>query len=139
MQMIDLETGKIDLDQLTGIFRVIPQEFDFIDENDIVRWYSNNNDRIFGREISSLNQHVLDVHPKHSANRIKKLLADMHSGNKTKVEMVIPAKGKQIQICFYAVYDHEGKYRGCIEVTQDVSHLVKQSRLGNLWKLITKR
>ncbi|BDR58588.1 PAS domain-containing protein [Xylocopilactobacillus apicola] len=139
MEQIDLTTGSLNLSQLQNIFRIIPQEFDFIDEKDIIRWYSNNSERIFDREPSALNKHVLDVHPSKSADRIIKLLDQMHNGTVNEQVMVIPAKGKQIQISFYAVKDENEKYLGCIEVTQDVSHLVGKTKLGHMADLIKKR
>ncbi|MHC5250062.1 PAS domain-containing protein [Enterococcus sp. HY326] len=138
MSSIELETGKLTIDQLNGIFKVIPQEFDFIDENDIVRWYSNNSMRLFDRDKSALNKHVLDVHPGKSSSRITKLLEQMHSGEISQQIMVIPAKGKQIQISFFSVRDSENNYIGCIEVTQDVSHLVGKSKIGHFFNLIKK-
>lgn len=138
MLPIELESGRLTIEQLNGIFRAIPQEFDFIDENDIVKWYSNNSMRLFGRDKSALNKHVLDVHPGKSNKRINKLLDQMHSGEISQQVMVIPAKGKQIQISFFAVRDDEGNYIGCIEVTQDVSHLVGKSKIGHFLNLIKK-
>lgn len=135
MEPIKLDTGQVTLEQLIAIFKTIPQEFDLLDENDIVRWYSNNHS-LFSRDLSDLNKHVLDVHPKHSADRVKKVLAQMHDNTRDSIEMTIPAKGKQIHISFYALRDKFDRYLGCVEVTEDVTEFVKSSKLSNFLKLL---
>ena len=40
MTDISLKGGKLSIEQLNTIFETIPVEFDFIDENDIIRWSS---------------------------------------------------------------------------------------------------
>ncbi|ANK60904.1 PAS domain-containing protein [Loigolactobacillus backii] len=136
---VNLASGTLKLEQLNAIFKTIPQEFDFIDENDIVRWYSNNTNRLFARDTSKLNQPVLAVHPAHSAGRVKKVLAEMHSGERDSIQMTVPAKGKQIHIAFYALHNDSGDYIGCIEVTEDVSEFTKSSKLGNLVRLLRNK
>ncbi|MDA5388755.1 MULTISPECIES: PAS domain-containing protein [Loigolactobacillus] len=136
---VNLTTGTLKLEQLNAIFKTIPQEFDFIDENDIVRWYSNNTNRLFARDTSKLNQHVLDVHPAHSAGRVKKVLAEMHNGERDSIQMTVPAKGKQIHIAFYALHNDSGDYIGCIEVTEDISEFTKSGKIGNLVKLLRNK
>lgn len=136
MVEVSLNTGQLTTDQLNAIFQTIPQEFDFIDENDIIRWYSDNTARLFQRSKAALNQHVLDVHPKHSAHRVEAVLAQMHEGVRSSIEMIVPVHGKQVQICFYALHHADGRYLGCIEVTQDVTKLAKTTRIKNIWNLL---
>ncbi|MFD0897391.1 PAS domain-containing protein [Loigolactobacillus binensis] len=135
-QPIKLATGNLSLEQLNAIFATIDQEFDFIDENDIVRWYSNNPQRLFSRQPQHLNKHVLEVHPAHSAGRVKQVLAEMHSGTTGKVQMTVPIKNKQVHMAFYALHNPAGEYVGCIEVTEDVTPYTKKTWLGNLLQLM---
>ncbi|MGO2695512.1 PAS domain-containing protein [Bavariicoccus seileri] len=137
-EKITFDTGSLTTRQLEAIFRTIEPEFDFIDDQDIVRWYSNNRERLFKREVSALGQHVLDVHPKHSAGRIKQLLADMHSGNKDYQTVTVPIRGKIMNMTFHAVRDDAGTYLGCIEVTQDVTRFSNKSWLGHVLQLFKK-
>lgn len=140
-QQINLASGSLKLEQLNAIFATIDQEFDFIDENDIVRWYSNNTQRLFKRDTSKLNQHVLAVHPAHSAGRVKQVLAEMHDGATGKVAMTVPIRGKQVHMAFYALHNPAGEYVGCIEVTEDITEYTKTTKFGNMLKLLklTKR
>lgn len=139
MEKIDLETGYLTVEQLQALFRTIPHEFDFIDQDDIVRWYSNNRS-LFMREDKQLNQHVLEVHPAKSADRIEALLSQMKSGTKDKVSMVIPAKGTRILIQFFALRNSAGDYLGCVEVSEDVGQLIgEESKLKTLWRNFWQR
>ncbi len=47
MNEIKLKGGHLSLPELNAIFTTIPQEFDVLDENDIVVWSSMNEHRIF--------------------------------------------------------------------------------------------
>ena len=133
---INLASGSLRLEQLNAIFATIDQEFDFIDEKDIVRWYSNSPQRLFKREPKHLNQHVLDVHPAHSAGRVKQVLAEMHNGTTGKVAMTVPIHGKQVHMAFYALHNPSGDYIGCIEVTEDITTYTKTTKFGNFLKLL---
>ena len=45
MPSINLHGGQLSLDDLNAIFATIPVEFDFIDQDDIIRWSSANHHR----------------------------------------------------------------------------------------------
>lgn len=133
MANIELKDGSLTAKQLNTIFETIPQEFDFIDENDIVRWSSANRHRLFKRTDDDLGKHVLEVHPGHSQGRVKQVLHDMHSGDRDSISIMIKYHGRPVNIAFYALRDEDNKYVGCVEVTQDVTD--KQQR-GSLWRNI---
>lgn len=130
---IELKGGSLTTKQLNTIFETIPQEFDFIDENDIVRWSSANRHRLFKRTDDDLGKHVLEVHPGHSQGRVKQVLHDMHSGDRDSISIMIKYHNRPVNIAFYALRDDDNKYIGCIEVTQDVTD--KQEK-GSLWRNI---
>lgn len=133
MTEINLKGGQLTRKQLNTIFETIPQEFDFIDENDIVRWSSANRHRIFKRTDDDLGKHVLEVHPGHSEGRVKQVLHDMHSGDRDSISITIKHHGKPVNISFYALRDDDNNYVGCVEVTQDVSN---HQQRGSLWRNI---
>lgn len=137
--IIDLETGSLTLEQLQAIMRTINVEFDFIDKDNVTRWYSNNR-RFFSRELSDLNKDVFDVHPGKSADRIQSLLDAFASGEKDHFRLVVPSKGSVLQIEFHALYNPEGEYLGVIELSQDVGHLVgEESKIKTMMRNIFKK
>lgn len=139
MESIVLDSGSLSLTQLQSIFKSIPVEFDFIDDQDIVRWYSDNRNRIFARQKDALNKHVLDVHPAKSKQRIENLLKQMHGANPSPLSITVPVRKRLMNMSFYPVLDDSGTYLGCIEVTQDVGSYPRGSKLGHLWRTITKQ
>lgn len=140
MTEINLNGGQLTLDQLNAIFTTIPVEFDFIDENDIVRWSSANRHRLFKRTADNLGKHVLDVHPGHSHGHVKKVLHDMHSGERDSINIMIKHHDRPVNIAFYALRDETGKYLGCVEVTQDVSdHQQKGAWWHNVKQILHKK
>lgn len=133
MTDINLKGGQLTLKQLNTIFTTIPQEFDFIDENDIVRWSSANKHRLFKRTDDDLGKHVLEVHPGHSQERVKQVLHEMHSGDRDSISIMIKYHGKPVNIAFYALRNNDNNYVGCVEVTQDVTD---HQQRGSLWRNI---
>ncbi|MBB1080323.1 PAS domain-containing protein [Limosilactobacillus sp. STM2_1] len=133
MTDIKLNGGQLSLQQLNAIFKTIPVEFDFIDENDIVRWSSANDHRLFKRTDSDLGKHVLEVHPGHSQSHVKQVLHDMHSGERDSISIMIKYHDRPVNIAFYALRDKDNNYLGCVEVTQDVS---SHQQKGSLWRNI---
>ena len=133
MTDINLKGGKLSIEQLNTIFETIPVEFDFIDENDIIRWSSANRHRLFKRTDADLGKHVLEVHPGHSQGHVKQVLHDMHTGDRDSISIMIKHHGQPVNIAFYALRNDQNKYLGCVEVTQDVS---KQQTKGSFWRNI---
>lgn len=131
MDKVNLQGGSLTLEQLNAIFKTIPEEFDLIDENDIVRWSSANRHRLFARTDDDLGKHVLEVHPGHSQGRVKQVLKEMHDGKRGQISIMIHYHDRPVNIAFYALHNDDGKYIGCVEVTQDVSG--HQER-GSFWR-----
>lgn len=121
MTDIKLPGGRLTLEKLTAIFQTIPVEFDFIDQDDIIRWSSMNQHRLFKRTEADLGKHVLEVHPGHAKQRVQTVLDQMHSGKRQSISLLITYHHHPVNIAFYALHDTTGGYLGCVEVTQDVS------------------
>lgn len=54
-----------------------------------------------------------------------KILDSFRGGLKDHASFWIQMHGKLLLISYYAVRDNDGKYRGTIEVTQDISEITK--------------
>lgn len=136
-ERINLAGGSLSLAELNAIFRTIPEEFDFIDDHDIVRWSSANKHRLFKRTDDDLGKNVLEVHPGHSQKRVQQVLDQMHSGKRGELSLIIHYHDRPINIAFYALHDENGNYLGCVEVTQDVSgHQERGSWWHNLRQVL---
>ncbi|MYM17064.1 hypothetical protein GTH50_01475 [Lactobacillus gasseri] len=138
MNNINLDGGHLSLEQLNAIFRTIPQEMDVLDENDRIVWSSMNN-RLFKRTEKDIGKTVFEVHPGHSQRHVKEVLNQMHAGNRKNISIMITKDEQPINISFYSLHNEDGKYIGCIEVTQVVKNLqVKGSKLRNILNVLKK-
>ncbi len=108
--------GNIDKDILPYIIDSIPAELTFIDENDLIVFWSQPETKIFSRPDGILGIDIRKCHPKKSQDDLEKLLADMRSGSIDKKTMRTVNNGMDIQVEYVAVRDSDGKYRGCLEV-----------------------
>ena len=139
MDNINLDGGHLSLEQLNAIFRTIPQEMDVLDENDRIVWSSMNKNRLFKRTEKDIGKTVFEVHPGHSQRHGKEVLNQMHAGNRKNISIMITKDEQPINISFYSLHNEDGKYIGCIEVTQAVKNLqVKGSKLRNILNVLKK-
>ena len=139
MDNINLDGGHLSLEQLNAIFRTIPQEMDVLDENDRIVWSSMNKNRLFTRTKKDIGKTVFEVHPGHSQRHVKEVLNQMHAGNRKNISIMITKDEQPINISFYSLHNEDGKYIGCIEVTQAVKNLqVKGSKLRNILNVLKK-
>lgn len=118
-----LPTGAMQLTELTAILQVLPLDLTFVDQADIVRWFSDNNHRIFPRTTAVLGRSVVDCHPPKSVPKVAKILTDFHQGNATQADFWINFQGKFIYIRYFAVRDQNNHYLGCLEVSQDLTEI----------------
>ncbi len=139
MDNINLDGGHLSLEQLNAIFRTVPQEMDVLDENDRIVWSSMNKNRLFKRTKKDIGKTVFEVHPGHSQRHVKEVLNQMHAGNRKNISIMITKDEQPINISFYSLHNEDGKYIGCIEVTQAVKNLqVKGSKLRNILNVLKK-
>jgi len=97
----------------------------FVDEEDTVRYFSQTPERIFARTPAIIGRKVQNCHPPKSVDIVNRLLEDFKAGRRNVAEFWIQMAGKFIHIRYFALRDAAGKYRGTIEVSQDISPLRK--------------
>lgn len=110
-------------DVFETILNRMPVEISFVDENDVVRYFNKNGDRIFPRPRSVIGRRVHDCHPKKSVHIVDRLLSEMKNNKRDVAEFWIDLRGRTIYIRYFAVRDGNGKYLGCLEVTQDITEI----------------
>jgi DUF438 domain-containing protein len=115
--------GTLTVDQLRAIFSVIPVDLTFVDADDRVRFFSEGPNRVFARSKAILGRKVENCHPPKSVHFVRAILDDFRSGRQDKAEFWINFRGRFVHIRYFAVRDPQGKYLGCLEVTQDLTPL----------------
>jgi len=110
---------------LEAILDALPVEISFVDEDDVVRYFNKDGDRIFPRPRSVLGRKVQNCHPKESVHKVQQILDEMKAGTRDVAEFWIDLKGMKVYIRYFAVRDSDGRYLGCLEVSQDITDIQK--------------
>lgn len=114
-------TGALTIEQLKGLFAVLPLDVTFVDAEDRVRYFSENGGRVFARPRTILGRKVQHCHPPSSVDVVERILADFRAGRQDACSFWINFKGRFVQIRYFAVRGEQGQYLGTLEVTQDLS------------------
>lgn len=123
--LLNFDTGLMTLDQAMMLLNHLPVDITMIDENDRVRFFSNPKDRFFTRSKAIIGRTVQNCHPPESVHIVDELLKAFKSGAKDSEPFWIQMQGRFILIQYFALRDEEGNYKGCIEVSQDLTDLKK--------------
>jgi len=117
---IKMETGILSLKQLELLLNHLPVDITFIDQDDVVRYFSHGKERIFARTKAVIGRTVQNCHPPRSVHVVEALLADFKSGKKDCEDFWIKFKDKYVYIRYFAVRDVNGNYIGTLEFTQNI-------------------
>jgi uncharacterized protein len=120
---LPLDTGLLSLEQINLMLRHLPVDITYVDEHDIVRYFSQSLERIFERTPAIIGREVQNCHPPQSVDRVQRILDDFRSGKREVAEFWINMGPRFVHIRYFAVRDTAGAYRGTIEVTQDLAPL----------------
>jgi DUF438 domain-containing protein len=129
---LGLDTGRMTLEQINLVLTHLPVDLTFVDENDRVAYYSEGPERIFPRSPAIIGREVRNCHPPKSVHMVNKILDAFKSGDRDTAAFWIELGGKFIYIRYFPVRDASGQYRGCLEVSQDLTEIRKlegQNRL----------
>jgi DUF438 domain-containing protein len=119
--MLHLDTGALTLEQVNLMLKSLPVDISFVDEKDEVRYYSDVKGRLFPRSEGVIGRNVKDCHPPASVNIVRQILQAFRAGEKDVAEFWLELGGRFIYIRYFAVRDEAKKYRGVMEVAQDVT------------------
>ena len=122
---LGLDTGRMTLEQINLMLTHLPVDLTFVNENDRVAYYSEGPERIFPRSPAIIGREVRNCHPPKSVHLVNKILDAFKSGSRNTAEFWIELGGKFIYIRYFAVRDAGGYYRGCLEVSQDLTQIRK--------------
>jgi len=92
---------------------------------DRVRYFNKEGKRIFARSRKIIGIKVQKCHPQKSIHVVNQILEDFRNNKRDSANFWIDLKGRKIYIRYFAVRDKEGKYLGCLEVTQDITDIQK--------------
>ncbi len=110
---------------IEAMLNAMPIEISFVDENDEVRYFNKNGDRIFPRPRSIVGKKVQQCHPQKSVHKVLQILEAFRKGKKDAAEFWIDLKDRPVYIRYFPVRDKDGKYLGTLEVSQDITDIKK--------------
>ena len=121
--VLDVATGKLTLEQINLLFRHLPVDLSYVDENELVRFYSDTPHRIFPRSANVIGREVKNCHPAKSVHIVEEIVEKFRSGEQNQAEFWINKPGLFIYVIYTAVRDENGKFRGVLEMMQDCTHI----------------
>jgi hypothetical protein len=118
---LPLDTGLLTLDQVNLMLTSLPVDLSFVDEHDTVRYYSEGPERVFPRSPGVIGRKVQNCHPSKSLHMVNRILEEFRAGNKDIAEFWLQLEGQFIHVRYYALRNVDGEYKGCLEVSQNVT------------------
>ncbi|MTI55848.1 PAS domain-containing protein [Geosporobacter ferrireducens] len=121
--ILDVSQGKLTLEQINLIFKHLQVDLSFVDENEIVKFYSDTKHRVFPRSAGVIGRKVQNCHPRESVDTVEEIIRAFRSGEQDEAEFWLEISGKFIYIIYNAVRDEDGNFRGVLEMMQDVTRI----------------
>ena len=120
---------SIPIPQIENILDHLPIQLTFADANDIIRFYSHSEKRIFKRTADILGTTVQSCHPPKSVPVVQQVLDDFKSGKRDVAEYWLrdspSGSGRFMHIRYFAVRNRDNEYEGVLEVHQDITDIQK--------------
>lgn len=118
---IKLEEGHLTAEQLNLMLKKLPFDITFVDENDKVCYYTASADRIFPRSPAIIGRAVQNCHPPKSVHIVENILKNFKEKKKDEASFWLHLGDKFVYIRYFPLYDARGRYKGVIEVSQEIS------------------
>jgi uncharacterized protein len=131
---IRLNEGYMTTEQLNLMLQFMPVDLTYVDENDRVVFYNRGENRVFPRSAGIIGREVKFCHPPKSVDTVLKILEEFKKGTQDSSEFWINFKDRKIHIRYFAIRDQDNNYKGVIEMSQDITDILKlegQNRLLN--------
>ncbi|WP_074463618.1 PAS domain-containing protein [Cellulosilyticum sp. I15G10I2] len=122
-EVLDVSQGKLTLEQINLIFKHLQVDLSYVDENEIVKFYSDTKHRVFPRSAGVIGRKVQNCHPRESVDTVERIIKAFRAGEQDQAEFWLEIGGKFIYIIYNAVRDEKGNFRGILEMMQDVTHI----------------
>ena len=121
--LLEVATGQMTLEQINLVYKHMPVDFSYVDENEIVRFYTDTDHRVFPRSKNVIGRDVKNCHPRTSVHLVEEIIEKFRRGEQNEVDFWINKPGLFIYIYYVAVRDEEGRFRGVLEMMQDCTHI----------------
>jgi DUF438 domain-containing protein len=111
--------GELPKDVMIKILAILPLDITYVDERDIIRYYSDY--RIFKRTPGILGLPVQSCHQPGSRDEVNRVIDDLRSGRKEVSEHTAEKDGCSVRVRYVTVKDEKGRYAGLVEIVEWVA------------------
>jgi len=108
--------GELPQKTIADILKALPMGITFVDENDIIRYYSDY--RIFDRTPEILGTTVQNCHSQASRAEVDRVMAELKSGAEDVSGFSAEKNGRKVRGLYIAVKDEQGRYAGMLETAE---------------------
>ncbi len=122
-ETLKFRTGNMNREEIELIFDTLPVDMTFVGSSDEVRYFNKLESRLFKRSPSIIGLKVQNCHPKKSLDKVQQILDEFKTGKRKVAEFWINLNNRMIYIRYFPIYDNKGSYRGCLEVTEDITDI----------------
>lgn len=85
-EILDVKQGKLTLEQINLIFQHLSVDLSYVDENELVRFYSDTKHRVFPRSPGVIGRNVMNCHPRESVDTVKRIIEAFRNGEQDMAE-----------------------------------------------------
>ena len=117
------DEGWMTPEQVNLLFRTLPLDITYVDENGKVLFYNRGEDRLFPRSAGIIGREVHLCHPPKSVDSVLRIVEEFKKGTKDVADFRINIKGRFVLIRYFAVRDEDRTYRGVMEMSQDITDI----------------
>ena len=72
--LLDVAQGKMTLEQINLVYKHLPVDLSYVDESEIVRFYSDTDHRVFPRSQNVIGRDVKNCHPRTSVHLVEEII-----------------------------------------------------------------
>ena len=122
-KVLDVATGKLTPERINLIFRHMPVDLSFIDESEIVKFYTDTKRRVFPLSAGVIGRDVKNCHLRESVASVPEIIDAFCKGERDETNFWLELHGKFIYIYYIAVRDENGVFKGVLEMMQDITRI----------------
>ena len=100
---VHYDEGYMTVEQVNLLFKTLPVDLTYVDENDKVIFYNRGDERVFPRSAGIIGREVRFCHPRKSVDTVLKILEAFRKGEQNEASFWINFKERLIYIRYFAV------------------------------------
>jgi len=85
-EVLDVVTGKLTLKQINLVYKHMPADLSFVDESEIVKFYTDTKRRVFPRSAGVIGRDVKNCHPCESVASVPEIIDAFCKGEQDEID-----------------------------------------------------